>query len=128
MYRESPLSFTVATGGVESARLVKLSSGEITHNTETSTDDPIGVTTYAATAGEQAVVNSLSTGGTLEMTAAGAVTSGNDVYAAADGKIQELPGDTGDYRKIGIALQDASGDNSKIEVLPYNYHHVESVD
>ena len=55
--------------------------------------------------------------GTVEICAAGAITKGVDVYAAADGKVQALPVAAATYRHIGIAMAAASGDGSIIEVL-----------
>ena len=126
-YNDGKKTFVVGTGGVEDKRLVKLSSGTIVHNTAASTDDPIGVTDKYGDAGDLAPVNLINKQGTLEITAAGAISSGADVYAAAAGKIQALPTAAGTYRKIGIALAAASGDGAIIEVLPYDYQATETV-
>jgi hypothetical protein len=126
MYRNGPLAFTTGAA-VEAKRLVKLSSGDVIHNTVTSTDEPVGATLFAAGSGERVAVAPLNKEGTLELTAGGAISQDADVYAAADGKVTALSGSAGDYKKIGKALQAASGDGSIIEVLPYDYHTITTV-
>lgn len=116
-----PRNFQAGSGGVTAGRLVKLSSGKVVHNTATATDDPIGTAVSTGAENDYVTVQFLAKDGTLEMCAAGAITSGAEVYAAASGKIQALPATAATYRKIGIALQAASGDGSIIEVLPYDY-------
>lgn len=120
-FNNSPKAFTVGTGGVYANRLVKLSSGTVVLNTATSTDDPIGVALRDGSAAEVVSVELINKEGTIEMTAAGAITSGAVVYAAASGKVQALPAAAATYLKIGIALEAASADGSIIEVLPYDY-------
>lgn len=119
-WNRGPKAFTAGTGGVAPYRLVKLSAGKVVHNTEAATDDTIGVTLSGVAEGASVSVALLNTGGTLEMTASEAIASGAKVYAAADGKVQDLPGTAGTYRIIGIAMQAASGDGAVIEVLPMN--------
>ncbi len=116
MYNNSPKTF-IADSEVMGKRLVKLSSGNVAHNTATNSDEPIGVTQYGAAADEQVAVDLLGHGKTMEMTAAAAISAGAKVYAAANGKV----GTTSSNRRIGTALQAASGDNSIIEVLPYDF-------
>jgi hypothetical protein len=53
--------------------------------------------------------------GTHKITASGAITKGADIYAAAAGKVQALPGTAGTYRKVGFALEAASTDGDIIE-------------
>lgn len=116
---KSPL--TLVTGAaVLAKRLVKLSSGEVIHNTVTATDQPIGVCDYAVADGLEASIQTLSEDGTLEMMASGAISLDADVYAAAAGKISALPSTGGVYRKIGIAMEAATADGDIIEVLPYD--------
>lgn len=123
---KSPI--TLITGAALAAkRLVKLSSGEVVYNTATATDQPIGVCDYAVADGYEASIMTLSEDGTIEMTAAGAISLDADVYAAADGKIQALPATGGAYRKIGIAMEAATADDDIIEVLPYDRATTESV-
>ena len=111
----------VAGSALANHRLVKLSSGEAVYNTETSTDQPIGVSKLNVGEDDDVSIDPMNKPGTVEICAAGAITLGADVYAADDGKIQALPVSAGTYRKIGIAMKAASGDGSIIEVLPYGY-------
>lgn len=126
-YTNGPKTFQVGTGGVDPDCLVKLSSGKIVANTAAATDDPIGVALGEKSADDYAAVQFLSKDGTVELKSSGAITQNADVYAAADGEIQALPSAAGTYRKIGIALEAASGDGSIIEVLPYDFHATETV-
>jgi hypothetical protein len=117
-----------AGAAVSTKRLVKLSSGQVIHNTVTSTDDPIGVAEYAVDAADELVaVRLLNDGGTLEVTAAGAIAQDADVYAAADGKVSALSATAGTYRKVGIAIAAATADGDIIEVLPYDYNATATV-
>jgi predicted RecA/RadA family phage recombinase len=116
----------LAGGTVYAYRLVKTPTG-VVHNTATSTDDPIGVAQNDADSGENVTVKHLGDGGTLEMTAAGVITAGAVVYAAANGKIQALPEASATYRKIGIALEAADADGDIIEVLPYAFSDTTTV-
>jgi hypothetical protein len=128
MKTNGPKAFTIGTGGVSANRLVKLdSSGGVVHNTATATDDPIGVSLGSGDAGDEVSVEFLNKEGTLEIEAAGAIELGAEVFAAAAGKIQELPEANGTYRRIGKALQAASGSGSIIEVLAYDYQDTETV-
>ena len=117
----------VAGADLVSHRLVKLSSGEAVYNTATSTDNPIGVTKLNAKDGDDVSIAPINKEGTVEICAAGAITKGVDVYAAADGKVQALPVAAATYRHIGIAMAAASGDGSIIEVLPNDTISTETV-
>lgn len=125
---KSPKAFD-AGAAVSKYRLLKFDgSMDVIHNTAAATDDPVGVSQNSAeAAGERVGCAFLNEPGTLEIEADGAISADADVYAADDGKIQPLPSSAGDYRKIGKALAAASGAGSIIEVLPYDYHHVETV-
>lgn len=130
MYNKGPRTFQLGLVCGALYRLVKLASGSVVLNTATATDDPIGAIVGIDGSGDEgdfASVQFLKDNGTMQLEAAGAISQDADVYAAADGKIQALPADAGDYRKIGKALEAASGDGSVIEVLPYDFHHVETV-
>lgn len=127
-WNQGPKSFTVGTGGVSAYRLVKLSSGTVVHNTATSTDDPIGVALSEGVAGVVVAVDLINKGGTMQIEAGGAITSGALVYAAANGKVTAVPAAAGTYLKIGYALCAASGDGSIIEVLPYDYNATTTVE
>ena len=115
---------TFTAGAAVSAHaLVKLSSGKVVHNTATATDDPVGIAEYAAAAdGDDLAVRLINTDGTVEIVAAGAITSGAVVYAADAGKVQALPAAAATYRQIGIALEAAGADGDIIEILPYGFN------
>lgn len=117
---KSPITLTTGAS-VSSKRLVKLSSGTAIHNTATSTDKPIGISDYAGASGDNIVVRLLSEGGTIEVTAAGAISQDALVYAAAAGKVQALPTAGGQYKQIGIAMEAATTDGDITEVLPYEF-------
>lgn len=116
-----------AGAAVEAKRLVKLSSGEVVHNTATATDEPIGVSEYGVADGGQVSVRLINDAGTFEATAVDAIASGAAVYAAADGKVSALSAVNGTYRRIGTALEAATADGDIIEILPYNYHATATV-
>lgn len=126
MERKSPITL-VAGNDVSAKRLVKLSSGKMIHNPATATSEPLGIADYAVKTGDTGIVKLLSESSTLEMVASGAIGEGEKVYAAANGEIQALPGAAGNYRRIGIAMEEAVADGDIIEVLPYNYHAIETV-
>lgn len=120
-------AFTVGTGGVAEGALVKLSSGTVVLNTATSTDDPVGVAVDTKSAADVVAVQFLKSGGSIEMIAAGAITSGAVVYAAASGKVQALPAAAATYRQVGIALEASTADGDRIEVLPYGFNNAKTV-
>ena len=130
MYNKGPKTFQLGTGGGALNRLVKLASGLAVLNTETATDEPIGAIVGMdgpGEAGDFAAVQFLKDDGTMQLEMAGAIDQDADVYAAANGMGQALPATPGDYRKIGKALQAGSAAGSVIEVLPYDFHHIETV-
>lgn len=126
-YTNGPRTFQAGSGGVGTNDLVKLSSGKAIKNTATATDDPVGVAQQSGAENDYVTVTLLNKEGTLICRAAGAITAGADVYAAADGEVQALPVGAGTYRKIGIALTAAAGANDRVEVLPYDYQATETV-
>ena len=82
MYNLGPKTFTTGAA-VEAKRLVKLDgSGNVVHCTATSSDEPIGVTQYAADSGEDVAVDLLAEGRTFEMEAAGSISVTDDVFEA----------------------------------------------
>jgi hypothetical protein len=92
---------------------VKLSAGYLL--AAGAGDDELGVLegrTFATdTVG---AVRGLVSSESVRMVAAGAITQYADVYRAASGKISATP----NGKRLGIALEAASGDGSQIEVLP----------
>lgn len=127
MFNEGIKAFTAGTGGVPAKCLVQLSSGTVVKNTATATHIPIGVTLYAAAAGEPVAVKLLNHPGTVEIVAAGALAAGAIAYAAADGEVSAIPVTNGTYRKIGIALEAATADQDVIEILPYGFDNTTTV-
>ena len=126
-FNEGIKAFTAGTGGVPANCLVQLSSGTVVVNTATSTHIPIGVTLYAASAGDPVAVKLLNHPGTVEIVAAGAISAGAIAYAAADGEVSAVPVAAGTYRKIGIALEAATADQDVIEILPYGFDNTTTV-
>ncbi len=120
-------SFIAGIGGVIANTLLKLVAGAVVSNTVTETDNPVGIALGHADAGDNVAVEFINTAGTVELTASGAITADADVYADDDGRISALPAAAGTYRKIGIALEAASGAGSIIEVLPYDFHSTTTV-
>ncbi|WP_018124957.1 capsid cement protein [Desulfovibrio oxyclinae] len=78
----------------------------------------IGVTRNDQDAGEDVGVAYHNKPGTVMVIAAGAVSVGQDVYAAAGGKVEALPVLAGDYIKVGVAMEAAAEDGDLIEVVP----------
>lgn len=126
-YNEGIKAFIAGAGGVPGNCLVQLSSGTVVVNTATATHIPIGVTLSAAAAGEPVGVKLLNSQGSVEIVAAGAITAGAIVYAAADGEVSAVPTAAGTYRKIGVALEAATADQDIIEVLPYGFDNTTTV-
>ena len=116
MATQSESPFTRTTGGAVSVfRLVKLSGANVVHNTETSTDEPIGVTQEAKASGGAVAVRDIKHGGTHKVTASGAITAGAKIYADDAGKVQAMPAAAGTYREVGRALEAATADGDIIE-------------
>lgn len=99
-------------------RLVKISSSTVVYMTATATDIPAGVTQFAAASGDNVTIKHPHDGGTLEVTAGGAISAGADVYAAANGKVTAVPTAGGTYLRVGVALEAAAADGDIIEILP----------
>jgi len=109
--RECTKTFT-AGGALEQNRLVCLSSGVLAYtDTTTSAIGTLEDTTFAS--GDVVGVRLLPGEGTFKMVAAAAITSGANVYCAANGKIDDVG-----FIPVGIALEAASADGDIIEVLP----------
>ena len=91
-----------------------------------ASDYPIGVCTdEPAAAEDHAAVNLLAaTHETQIMVASEAITAGSEVYAAANGKVQDQPTAAGTYFKVGRALTASSADGDRIEVEAHNPERV----
>ena len=96
---------------LEARRLIK-SDG--TYADLGATQDWVGITQEPRASGEQVPVR-FTKAGTAVMTAAAALTAGDVVYKANDGKVSTVS--TGSTR-VGIALETATGDGAQIQVLP----------
>jgi hypothetical protein len=83
-----------------------------------ASDIPFGTMTdeAAAAEGELDVEILGITPRTLLMVASEAITVGEAVYTAANGKIQDLPAGAGTYYKVGHAMTAAGADGDLVEV------------
>jgi hypothetical protein len=91
---------------------VKMTAGFLA--AASSTEVELGTLEYAILTGDESgTVRLRSASGTKPMVAAGAITSGNPVYAAASGKV-----DASGTVFCGTALESATANNDQIEVLP----------
>lgn len=111
-YVETPTKSFVASAAITKHSRVKLSSGKVA--AAGIAEDWIGTAEDAAFAdGDMVAVRLRTAQGTQKYIAAGAVTAGARVYAAASGKID----DTVSTELVGIALEAATANNDIIEVL-----------
>lgn len=99
--------------------LVKIGS-DISHVavTTAATEIPLGVVNDEASAAEENVNVQLlgQKQGTVLMVASAAITAGDLVVAAANGKIATLSGSAGTYYIVGRALNAATTDGDLVEV------------
>jgi hypothetical protein len=80
-------------------------------------DKPLGtIDNVESLTGQPLTVLRLGLSMTRKMVAAGAVTVGQDVYTAANGKVQAEPAVAGAYYLVGRALSASGADNDIIEV------------
>lgn len=81
---------------------------------------PMGTVPDEASAAEENVALLLLGGakGSRLMVASEAITAGEQVYTAANGKVQDLPGSTATVYLVGTALTSADADGDLIEVDP----------
>jgi hypothetical protein len=109
---ETPTRTFVAGAALAADRRVKLTSGKLAYaginDVELGT---IEIDVFADL--DRAAVRLRSAEGTGRFVAAAAISVGADVYAAADGKVN----DVGGAEYIGVALTASSGDGCVIEVL-----------
>jgi hypothetical protein len=78
---------------------------------------PLGtIDNVESSTGQNMTVLLLGKGSTKKMVASEAITYGEHVYATAGGKVSDLPGTTGTYYCVGIALTAAGADGDIIEV------------
>lgn len=82
-------------------------------------DSPIGMCPDTPALGDSAAVLLLgSANESRTMVASEAIAVGVRVFAAADGKISDLPAGAGDYFCVGVALEAAAADLDEIQVDP----------
>jgi hypothetical protein len=74
----------------------------------------VGVSEFKAASGAEVTIRLFNAPGTFFVTAAGAVTRGNKLYAKADGKVD----DAGDVLLPLVAKEAATADNDVIEGAP----------
>lgn len=100
--------------------LVKVGSDAAHVAASAANEIPIGVLRSIPTAAEDEVtVELLGKGGsTVLMIASEAIDAGERVFAAAAGKVQDLPAGAGTYYQVGVALTAATTDGDLIEVDP----------
>ena len=113
-------NFRIAAGGtVGQYLLVKTTAWTAVVSAATSTDVPVGTVQPAIdgtyTSGTTLTVRDVKSGGTHKVIASGAITKGANIFLAAGGKVSALPAGAGTYKRIGIAAEAASGNNSIIE-------------
>ncbi|MGE0267884.1 MAG: hypothetical protein AB7S78_05475 [Candidatus Omnitrophota bacterium] len=99
---------------LESYRRVKLSSGNVVY--ADAGEEFIGVTSHKAANGEMVTVNLRSASRTYKMVAAGAITVGNTIYGANDGKVQSSASGVAQ----GVTLEAATADGDVIECFQNN--------
>lgn len=84
----------------------------------TASNKPLGVVDDTGAVGERLAVELLgAAAGTTVLIAGGAVAPGDDVFAAAGGKVTTLPVPDGTYWQVGTALT-GGADTEEIEVVP----------
>lgn len=101
----------VAGEDLARARRVKISSATVVY--ADAGEEAIGTTTKTVDSGSAAPVKLDAAGGSVEVTASGAISEGGNLYAAADGKMSA----TISGRRQGIALEAAS-DGGVFEMMP----------
>lgn len=105
-----------ADSEVSQYRVVFLTGADVEHGADTSGGVCIGATDRAAGAGESATIVLANGGGSVSLEASEAISAGDAVYAAADGKIGVAGTLTNDVL-VGYALEAAAADGDVIEVL-----------
>ena len=79
-------------------------------------DIPIGVINDEGSAGDFIAVGLLGKSPTKRVVASEIIAAGEEVFAAANGKVQNRPSGAGTYYFIGIALSTSVGDGDVMEV------------
>lgn len=95
-------------------RRVKISGSTIVY--ADAGEQANGVTEYACADATEVAVRLLSSPGTFEITAAGAIAAGAPIFGAADGKVSATPNGAA----IGLAIEAATADGDQIEAILFN--------
>lgn len=115
-------SFTAKAAAAITSRylLVKPTTNKLEVAIAGASDFPIAqVDDEAAAAGDLVNANLLGLSDrTLLMVASEAIALDDEIYTAANGKVQDLPTAAGTYYKVGRPLSTASADGELIEVIP----------
>lgn len=97
--------------------LWKKGAGDLTIALNGAADLPLGTVDNTETGtGSGQTVLLLGKGRTKLMVASEAITAGEDIYTAANGKVQDRPAGAGTYWRVGTALTPAGADGDVIEV------------
>jgi hypothetical protein len=116
MYNDNGIKTFTAGEALERARRVKLSSGygdQVEY--ADGADDYIGVTLESVASGDPVAVKlKRASQGTVEVEASAAISAGDTIYGATDGKVSTSSTGTD---KFGKALEAASGSGAIIEAL-----------
>lgn len=110
MYLEGNKKTLTAGEDLAARRRVKLSGATVVYADDE--EGAIGVTEYAVSNGVSVAVRLINAGGTFEVTAAGAISAGAAVYAAADGKVEAA----GTAAK-GFAIEASTANGDQIEAI-----------
>lgn len=100
--------------------LVKIGSDADHYAIAGASDLPIGTQLGTPAAAEEVVAIGLlgASRSTRLMVASEAISAGEAVFAAANGKVQDIPAGAGTYYQVGVALTAAAADGDIIEVDP----------
>jgi hypothetical protein len=94
--------------------------GDLSVDIAAADDVPLFVITDEAAAGDAVPCDILGgLGRTTRMTAAGAISVGEEIVAAASGKVQPLPASPGTYYSVGRALTATENADELLEVAAH---------
>lgn len=115
MYTDNGIKTFTAGEALAAARRVKLSSGYGTQvEYADHGDDFIGVTIDAAASGDAVAVKLKNGPGTVEVECSAAVSAGDTLYGADDGKVSSA---STSNDKFGFALEAGSASGAVIEAI-----------
>jgi hypothetical protein len=112
-FRDTPTLSLTAAADLDDHRLIKFdANGDAVY--AGATEQPIGFTQEYVASGRRFTMFLLNKMGTFVGTASGAINKLADVYCGANGK---LTATVGTNKRVGLALEAATADGDKIEVL-----------